>query len=111
MLSRLNGETSLTYIAICLAVCGLGTGIFVTPNNSALMGSAPRTRQGIASGILATARNVGMVLGIGLSGAILTSFLAGGAANGLFQAVQVGFVVSAGVAIAAAAASAARGKG
>lgn len=111
MLSRLNGQTSLTYIAISLAVCGLGTGIFVSPNNSALMGSAPRTRQGIASGILATARNVGMVLGIGLSGAILTSFLAGGAANGLFQAVQVGFIVAAGVAVAAAAASAARGKG
>ncbi|MDD2338257.1 MAG: hypothetical protein PHD01_17000, partial [Geobacteraceae bacterium] len=34
-----------------------------------------RNRQGIASGILALARNVGMVLGVGLTGAICTTFL------------------------------------
>ena len=109
LLSRLSAATPLSYVAAALAVCGLGTGIFVSPNNSALMGSAPRNRQGIASGILATARNVGMVLGIGVSGAILTSYLNGGGSNGLFLAMHAGFLVSAAVAVGAGIASLARG--
>jgi hypothetical protein len=35
------------------------------------MGSVPRIHLGIASGILAVVRNVGMVLGIALAGAVL----------------------------------------
>jgi len=74
-LSELKPDSSLIQIAIRLAVAGFGIGIFISPNTSALMGSAPHERQGIASGILATARNFGMVLGVGFSGALLTSFL------------------------------------
>jgi EmrB/QacA subfamily drug resistance transporter len=76
LLSRLNGQSSIAAIMLSLAVVGLGTGAFISPNNSALMGSAPKTRQGIAAGILATARNFGMVLGIGIAGAIFTTVLA-----------------------------------
>jgi len=76
MLSRLTLTSDFAFVVISLAICGLGTGMFVPPNNSALMGAAPRNRQGIASGILALARNVGMVLGIGLTGAIFTTILA-----------------------------------
>jgi EmrB/QacA subfamily drug resistance transporter len=54
-----------------LALFGLGTGIFQSPNNSAVMGSSPRPQLGIASGILATVRNVGMVLGVAAGGAVL----------------------------------------
>jgi len=59
-----------------LATVGLGLGMFASPNNSAIMGAAPRGRQGIAAGVLATARNVGMVLGVGLTGAVFTTVLA-----------------------------------
>jgi len=58
-------------IAWRLALFGIGTGIFQSPNNSAVMGSAPRPQLGTASGILATVRNVGMVLGIATGGAVL----------------------------------------
>jgi len=54
-----------------LAIFGLGTGIFQSPNNSAVMGSAPRPQLGVASGILSTVRNVGMVFGIATGGAVL----------------------------------------
>jgi EmrB/QacA subfamily drug resistance transporter len=122
LLSQIGAQTPLPMVAAGLAVCGLGTGIFVSPNNSALMGAAPRQRQGIAAGTLATARNVGMVLGIGLSGAILTSFWAGAAIatsaaladpspSGLFQAMHIGFLVAAAIALAAGVASATRGQG
>jgi EmrB/QacA subfamily drug resistance transporter len=110
LLSRLGQESSRFIIMVSLGVVGLGTGIFISPNNSALMGSAPRSRQGIAAGILATARNFGMVLGVGLAGAIFTTVLAhsesvgilsSGIANnvqlGLYRAIQVSFMVSAGV--------------
>ena len=76
LLSRLGPETELWLVVLGLVVAGAGTGMFISPNTSALMGAAPRSRQGIASGVLATARNFGMVLGIGLAGAIFTTHLA-----------------------------------
>jgi EmrB/QacA subfamily drug resistance transporter len=113
LLSRLGPNSSLSDVAMALAVAGLGTGLFVSPNNSALMGAAPRHRQGIASGILATARNVGMVLGVGLAGAIFTTVLAHGQAGGsttaLFDAAHASFLVATGVATLATLISAARG--
>lgn len=99
ILSRLGPETPLWVAALGMATCGLGTGIFISPNNSALLGSAPKERQGIASGILASSRNVGMVLGIGLAGAILTTHLAADAGNGLYSGIQMGFLAAVGVAI------------
>jgi MFS family permease len=103
MLSRASPDSSVTDIALALATVGLGTGIFVSPNNSALMGSAPGHRQGIASGILATSRNVGMVLGVGVAGAIFTTILASNSVSAptsmLIQAVDTGFLVSVGFAL------------
>lgn len=54
-----------------LSLFGLGTGMFQSPNNSAVMGSSPRPHLGIASGILGTARNAGMAIGISAAGLIL----------------------------------------
>lgn len=96
LLSRLDGSSPLPQVALALAIVGSGTGIFISPNNSALMGSAPRHRQGIASGILATARNTGMALGIGISGAIFTTALAhlgSEAAGAMFSAVHYSFLL------------------
>lgn len=59
-----------------LALFGLGTGIFQPPNNSAVMGSVPRPHLGIASGVLATMRSVGMVLGVATAGAVLYTLVA-----------------------------------
>jgi EmrB/QacA subfamily drug resistance transporter len=101
LLSRLTPVSSFFQVIIGLAVSGLGVGLFVAPNNSALMGAAPRSRQGIASGVLALARNVGMVLGIGLTGAIFTTFLSRGDPNlpsVLVPAVNAGFLFASGVA-------------
>ncbi len=99
LLSRLGEATPLAHVAAALAVCGLGTGIFIAPNNSALMGAAPPNRQGIAAGVLATARNAGMVLGVGLAGAILTTVLHRGGAGALVRAVDLGFAVTAALAV------------
>ena len=54
-----------------LIVAGAGMGMFQSPINSAVMGSVPPWHLGIASGILAAVRNVGMVLGLAVAGAVL----------------------------------------
>jgi EmrB/QacA subfamily drug resistance transporter len=99
-LTQLDPSTSYGYIAVALGLAGLGIGTFISPNNSAIMGSASRNRQGIAAAILATARSVGMVLGIGLSGAIMTTMLSNTPGNQqIFEAVQVSFYAALGIAI------------
>ena len=71
MFSRLTADAKTTDVVWCLAVCGLGGGLFQSPMNSAAMGSAPDQFRGIASSVLAMMRNVGMVFGIAISGTIV----------------------------------------
>jgi DHA2 family multidrug resistance protein-like MFS transporter len=49
-----------------MAVCGLGFGFFQSPNNRAIITSAPLHRSGGASGMLGTARLLGQTLGASL---------------------------------------------
>jgi EmrB/QacA subfamily drug resistance transporter len=99
LLSNLEAQTGLWVVVVGLVMTGAGTGTFISPNTSALMGAAPRSRQGIASGVQAAARNFGMVLGIGLAGAIFTTQLAKGVANALYLGIGQGFRVAALVAL------------
>jgi MFS transporter, DHA2 family, multidrug resistance protein len=46
-----------------MALCGLGFGFFQSPNNRAMVSSAPRARTGAAGGMLGTARLLGQTLG------------------------------------------------
>lgn len=55
--------TPVALVALWLTLTGLGTGIFTSPNSSAVMGSAPPRQQGSAGGVLAVSRNLGMMLG------------------------------------------------
>lgn len=98
-LSTLGATSPLWMVALGMALVGVGTGTFISPNTSALMGAAPRERQGIASGVQGAARNFGMVLGIGLAGAIFTTHLAQNMADGLYSGISVGFLAAAGVAV------------
>lgn len=75
LMSQLGNSASSIDVAWRLALFGFGTGIFQPSNNSAVMGSAPRPHLGVASGILATMRNVGMVLGVAAGGAVLYGFV------------------------------------
>lgn len=75
--SRLGSGASGAEVFWRLAVIGLGAGLFQTPNNSTIMGSVPRDRLGIAGGMLASMRNIGMVLGIAVSAAVFMA-MAGG---------------------------------
>jgi MFS family permease len=88
LLSQAGPATHLGLVAAALAVCGLGLGCFIAPNNSRLLGAAPRRRQGIASGVLAAARNVGMVVGVGIAGAVYTTVLKRTGPSGIAYSVS-----------------------
>lgn len=56
-----------------VALAGIGTALFVSPNNTATMNSVPAQRRGIASAGVATARNIGMVIGVAIAGLVFTT--------------------------------------
>jgi EmrB/QacA subfamily drug resistance transporter len=58
-----------------LSPLGIGLGLFLSPNNSAIMGAAPVERLGVASGLLSLTRNLGQTIGMPFMGALFTSTL------------------------------------
>lgn len=80
LLSQIDARSSELDIIWRLLVIGFGVALFQSPNNSALLGSAPPDRRGIASGVLATCRVVGQSLSIALAGAVFAG--AGGSQAG-----------------------------
>jgi DHA2 family multidrug resistance protein-like MFS transporter len=63
MLSRLGSHPHTFEICWRMAVCGFGFGLFQSPNNRTIVGSAPLNRSGAAGGMLATARLLGQTSG------------------------------------------------
>ena len=63
LLATLGGISSSWELAWRMAVCGIGIGLFQTPNNVTITTSAPIQRSGGASGMLGTARVLGQTLG------------------------------------------------
>jgi DHA2 family multidrug resistance protein-like MFS transporter len=63
MLSQLGPHPGTFDIAWRMAMCGLGFGLFQSPNNRTIVSSAPRHRSGAAGGMLATARLLGQTTG------------------------------------------------
>ena len=63
LLSVVGKGVGLADLAWRMAVCGVGIGLFQTPNNVTITTSAPIRRSGGASGMLGTARVLGQTLG------------------------------------------------
>jgi MFS family permease len=72
-LSTLNGSTNVLGFLFRFAPIGVGMGIFQSPNNSAIMGSASRERLGVVSGLLSLTRTIGQTTGIAVLGATWAS--------------------------------------
>ncbi len=63
LLSRLGAAPDNFDIVWRMAVCGLGFGLFQSPNNRTIVSAAPKPRSGAAGGMLATARLLGQTTG------------------------------------------------
>lgn len=82
LLSVLPPHPQAWQIAGALAVCGIGFGLFQSPNNHIILTSPPLRRAGAASGMLGTARLTGQSLGAVLLALIFSAFgLGEGAAD------------------------------
>ncbi len=69
----LGEHANLTLLIGELILLGIGMGLFTPPNNSAIMGSAPKEKLGLAGGVLNMMRSLGLIFGVDISGVIFTS--------------------------------------
>ncbi|MCY0881891.1 MAG: MFS transporter [Firmicutes bacterium] len=67
-----TAQTSLWFIWVLLGFQGLAAGLFTSPNNTAMISSVPRKDTGMASSLIASQRNMGRALGVGLSAELLS---------------------------------------
>jgi MFS transporter, DHA2 family, methylenomycin A resistance protein len=94
-LALLGVGTASSYAAMVVQLCAIGTGLglLVPLMTAALLGSVDRSRSGVASGTLNSARQTGSVIGVALYG----SLIAGGR---LVSGLHVALAISAGLALA-----------
>lgn len=78
LISRIDAQTEVWSVLAGLGVLGLGLGMFMAPNNNAVMSSVAPHRRGIASGLLATFRFTGQSAGIAFVGAVVGSLMRAG---------------------------------
>lgn len=64
-------QSPLWYFMLLVGLTGLGNGIFQAPNNTIVMSSVSKKELGIAGGLNALARNMGMIIGISLATTVL----------------------------------------
>ena len=72
-LSLLVPASSSIEIILCLALLGIGMGVFQTPNNNLLMTAVPRARLGVGSAFLSIVRSVGYATGATLAATVVSA--------------------------------------
>jgi len=71
-----GAPASLPAVTLALALFGLGQGLFLPPNNSAIMGAAPAPLIGEAGGLINLVRCCGISVGVAAASALLAWRLA-----------------------------------
>jgi MFS family permease len=72
-LAAIPANASFFSIIWRLSLAGIGTAIFLPPNSAAAFSAVSPESRGVASATVAAARNLGMVLGVAIAGAIFNS--------------------------------------
>jgi EmrB/QacA subfamily drug resistance transporter len=83
-MTRFPLHGSYMVLAPILIVLGLGNGLFNSPNTSAVMGSVPANRRGIAAGTRVLLMNTGQTTSIATAMAILATVMSYQLLSGLF---------------------------
>jgi EmrB/QacA subfamily drug resistance transporter len=87
LLVFLDATTPLRLVVGCLAVLGLGFGIFSSPNTNAIMGAVERRFFGVAGAMVGTMRHVGMMVSMGLVMTVLEVLMGSADISGQNQAL------------------------
>lgn len=103
-LAMVSDSSFMFGTGVKMAICGIGFGLFQSPNLRAIMGSVPAARSGSASGIVAISRLLGQTFGAGLVALCLSIFpgenitivlwIGGGVAMGGFIICTLRWVLS-----------------
>jgi EmrB/QacA subfamily drug resistance transporter len=72
-MTMLQAHTPYVWSALWLALVGLGSGMFNSPNTAAMMGVVPVHRRGVAAGARVMLQNTGAVISIAFVLAIVTA--------------------------------------
>ena len=103
-LAFLPPHASILAVVWRMTLCGIGYGLFQSPNNRTILASAARERTGAAQGILATARVTGQTLGAAIValifGASLETHAGLASASAIALALTIAVVFAGGAAIA-----------
>jgi MFS family permease len=77
LFAALDGTpTSLPLVMLALALFGIGQGLFISPNNSAIVAAAPASLTGEAGGLINVMRSCGISVGVAAASALLAWRLA-----------------------------------
>ena len=78
VLSALGAGSSYWHLLAGLLVLGTGVGLATAPATTAIVSALPQAKQGVASAVNDTARELGGALGIAVLGSVLADIYAGG---------------------------------
>ena len=73
LLSALGPASPIAIVVAGLIVIGIGAGLFLSPNTTAIINAAGTGHQGVASGMVSTARSLGISLGVVVAAAALAT--------------------------------------
>jgi EmrB/QacA subfamily drug resistance transporter len=118
--STLTTTSTQLDVILRLVLMGVGFGLFQSPNNSTIMGNAPRAALGVASSLLAVMRTMGQTAGVAVAGAVWAAGVVAAAGQpfepitdappeALVAGLRVAFLLAAGLAAAAIVPTIARG--
>jgi len=75
LMATLDENSSLYSLIIFIALLAVGNALFLSPNNSLVMSSAPNNKLGIAGSINAFVRNLAQTSGVAMATLLLYSFM------------------------------------
>jgi MFS family permease len=75
LLAFLDQNTAIAFIVASLMILGFGFAFFSSPNTNAVMSSVEARTYGVASATLATMRQVGMMLSMGIAMLIFAIYI------------------------------------
>jgi EmrB/QacA subfamily drug resistance transporter len=83
-------KTSILTSIIWLIIMGIGSGMFFSPNTNTIMSAVPPEKRGVASGTRTMMMNLGSIISLAITMAVITSSMTSAALQGLFTGTQVG---------------------
>jgi EmrB/QacA subfamily drug resistance transporter len=90
LMTTLEANSAYWQSSVWLGLVGIGSGMFNSPNTSAMMGVVPAQRRGIAAGMRTMVQNTGAVISIAFVVAVVTSGISKQVLFSIFSGVTSG---------------------